>query len=764
MTVYSTRVAAWVALGLFGAAGSASAAILTVGAPGSGCDHTDIQAAVNAAEAAPGADTIRIARSSTWTAQQVVINTQQDLELVGGYANCNASAPTSPNTTLSGAGGDARPVFSIQGNGVIRLRRLNIVDGDASSGGFGGGGISYRGGGILDIADASIADNIANSGGGIYAEGTSTVAELILGANVNVQNNIARIDGGGVYANAIEFSFTGPNSSILLNQAQGQSGGGFGGGVLIKSSAFVGYGYISSNGIGGLGAIHGNSAVHGGGIAVYAGRDSGKDAVVQIFSTDPNRATRISANTASQLGGAIYLDADTDSSNGDADAVAVMRFVAFEGNEAAAGSALYLYGAEDINGPEGGKALVSTAGGIGPITLPGSALPCPVGGVCARFADNVATTPSGAVISLRRGAWLSASRTHFVGNRGSNLFEFLGGEGKNLFVSSSLIERNVLGAVIDQPTNDDQTYVVVSGSTITGNDLSSPFVIRARDRFFLDSSIIWQPGTPSLSGPSAIPDIADVLTNDAAHMPAGSAVVRAPRFIDPANHNYRLRAGSWGVDRVSFNVARQTLDGAEHDVDLPRVGLDGSNRYADIGAYERPAIQPLVLNSNFDQSLNLWDGVSNEAGWDAAQNASGPAGSGSMRLQMGGPKFIGSSQCVHLPAPGRYLLNGWGRVQPGNIINPTRAELRWQLFPNGAPMGCGGGVVSGSGTHQLASNLTWTRPAQPAEVVVTEAEWTINTALVIQPRTTGGLIQPMGWFDGITLTLDSETLFENGFE
>jgi hypothetical protein len=72
--------------------------------------------------------------------------------------------------------------------------------------------------------------------------------------------------------------------------------------------------------------------------------------------------------------------------------------------------------------------------------------------------------------------------------------------------------------------------------------------------------------------------------------------------------------------------------------------------------------------------------------------------------------------------------------------------------------------VSGSGTHPLASNLTWTRPAQPAEIVVTAAEWTVNTALVIQPRTSGGLIQPMGWFDGITLTLDSETLFEDGFE
>jgi hypothetical protein len=33
-------------------------------------------------------------------------------------------------------------------------------------------------------------------------------------------------------------------------------------------------------------------------------------------------------------------------------------------------------------------------------------------------------------------------------------------------------------------------------------------------------------------------------------MPFGAGIVRAPRFIDPANDDYRLRAGSWGVDKA----------------------------------------------------------------------------------------------------------------------------------------------------------------------------------------------------------------------
>lgn len=761
-----------------GAAEPAVAATYTVGPIAAGCTHSQLQNAVNAAQANPGADTIRMTRQGNWSAQQVVIDTAQDLDVLGGFALCSSTAPDATNTTLSGAGGDARPVLTIRGSGVIRLRNLIIRDGDPA-GTDSGGGINYVGGGILDIANTAIVDNSAYNGGGVFARGTTTAAEVVLGQNVNVQSNTARNDGGGVLANALEFSLVGPGSSILLNQALGQGGGGFGGGVLIFSDEFPAFGYIYSNGLGGVGAIYANTAVYGGGVAVYGGRGSGQYATVNIYSVDPARPVLINQNSASQRGGAIYLDSDADTGAGDAIAIGNVQYADLVDNQAPDGAAAFIE-------EEGGAAF--TTGSIVILninraspSLPGGPAPCPTGRECGSIRGNVANPINGAVITGNRVAAIDARRLVIAGNSGKRLIEIRGNEesdiagtggGAQLRLYNSLITDNNVEAVIDQPENSDaETFISLVHVTIVDNTISGPWVIRARDDLELKASIIWQPTKPTLSGLSADPDILNVLSNDITHMPGGAGIVRAPRFIDPANGDYRLRAGSWGVDKAVFDPTlfdyqsrRFALDGGLHEINLPGVGFDVPLRFADMGAYERPTISPLVLNSDFDQSLNLWDGVSNEAAWDALQNASGPPGSGSMRVQMGGPKFIGSSQCVHLPAPGRYRLNGWGRVQAGNITNPTRAELRWQLFLNGAPMGCGGGVESGTGTHQLASNLTWTRPPEGAEIVVTEAEWTTNTALVIQPRTGGGLIQPMGWFDGITLTLDTDSLFADGFE
>ena len=95
------RNLAW--LGLMAAAIDTQAAIFTVGASGTGCTHTTIQAAVTAAESSAGADSIRITRSLAYTAQQVVVNTVQDLNIVGGFADCSASVSDGQQTVISGA-------------------------------------------------------------------------------------------------------------------------------------------------------------------------------------------------------------------------------------------------------------------------------------------------------------------------------------------------------------------------------------------------------------------------------------------------------------------------------------------------------------------------------------------------------------------------------------------------------------------------------------------------------------------------------------
>lgn len=128
-----------VLLGLL-AASPVNAAIFRVGAGGAagGCTHSTLQAAVDAASVSPGADIILVARNQTWTAQELLVDTSQELTIEGGYENCNSNTP-SGSTELSGQGGNARPVIRIYGrNGsIIRLRRLTITRGDNGTGGDG---------------------------------------------------------------------------------------------------------------------------------------------------------------------------------------------------------------------------------------------------------------------------------------------------------------------------------------------------------------------------------------------------------------------------------------------------------------------------------------------------------------------------------------------------------------------------------------------------------------------------------------------------
>src|SRR5690606_23446674 len=191
-----------VAVSLVAGALPVGAATLTVGAASSGCNHTNIQAAVNAAQNNPGADTVRISRSAAWAAQAISIDSDDELTLIGGYAECGSANPQGPKTLISGSGGAAAPVLTIRGNGTTYLRNLDIEDGDNPNGQ--GGGIDWRGGGILDIADTDIVNNVAGYGGGIFAHGTNTISEVVVGDNVTIGFNTARFNGGGLLAAGLE--------------------------------------------------------------------------------------------------------------------------------------------------------------------------------------------------------------------------------------------------------------------------------------------------------------------------------------------------------------------------------------------------------------------------------------------------------------------------------------------------------------------------------------------------------------------------------
>jgi hypothetical protein len=134
-----------------------------------------------------------------------------------------------------------------------------------------------------------------------------------------------------------------------------------------------------------------------------------------------------------------------------------------------------------------------------------------------------------------------------------------------------------------------------------------------------------------------------------------------------------------------------------------------------------------------------------------------------------GQAIRGVQQCVHLPAPGTYTINGWGRGTGTALTAGDIAQLQWE-FRSAGGESCTQGAATRTGFQTLSNSNSWSRPASPAFVVVSPQEWTTNSSIAItlvgiegsvsgNPRTTST------WFDGISLQLGgSDTLFKNGFD
>jgi predicted outer membrane repeat protein len=741
------------------------AAIFTVGT-GAGCTHPTIQLAINAAEASAGADTVRVTRTMAWTQQALQVNTSQDLNLVGGFATCNQAATDNLTTTISGAGGATEPVLRISaGTGsTIRLRHLFITGGDEDSGGY-GGGIYYRGDGVLELIEMSVSNNIAGYGGGIYAEGTGTAAELILGPSVTVANNTARGSGGGIYVDSLEMTMMAPGSILALNVAQGVIGGGFGGGLLVNSIDYTANADVASTGQGDLGAVFGNEAVFGGGIAAVASNTEGRLSRVYVFSAAGGAPLRIRNNRASGSGGALFAKGEGAVFDG-AEAQLYLNYVHLEGNRAPEGAVASLVGGQ-FNG-----ALLT----LTDHPFDGGA-PCPVGRPCNTIVDN--RSLDGDDLPTFGNLIGSVGRTSIVlagarisGNHGGRLLRSAGGsDDTTVRLDDVQVTDNETTLELMQVTGGEATLEIVD-STLAGNIIPLGPVLAVVGDVDLRRSILWHPDRTTLQFVgSAI--LVSVLASEADSLGGGAQVLVAPpRFLDPARGDYGLRAASPAVDMALANPA-ETLDlhRRPRDVDLPFKANGAGPR--DVGALERPALQPLVINADFDLDLNLWPALNAGAGWTNADNSTGAAGSGSVLVQVAGSTAPGNRlvtlrQCIHLPGPGSYRLNGWGRSSPGGtVFERDGGALAWEYRQAGGES-CNAGAATASGELLLGNSQAWNRPASPAviQVPVTgfSATSSITVSLVVIDN---GLQLPrsfFGRFDGITLDIDGDLIFANGFQ
>lgn len=777
------------ALLLLGAS-AVNAGIYNVGNGGS-CHYANIQAAINAAEQNPGADTIRISRTVSYTAQELLIQTGQQLTLIGGFDTCDSTTP-SGMTTISGSGGAARQVLRVYADtgAVVELHHLMIRDGDTSGGGE-GGGIYFQGDGILSLHNSSVLQNTAGYGAGIYARGTGTNAELVFGQNVIVNNNTARHSGGGVYADQIEFSMLEPGSILMLNTAQGQGGGGYGGGLVILGKTLSSYAYIGS-GVPGLGSIYQNTAVYGGGVAVVADdgdNGSARLSRLKMYTTVAGQPASIRGNTASQRGGGLFVRSYEGGILEGVFADAMLWNANLDENTAPAGAAAYIASSDDplFEFASYSYLTINQTDGDPAEGWPPGAIACTPGQFCGSISGNRAVNgsnqPSGAVVqmeqrttfSINAGVWDAQppkGGVQFAGNLGTRLIQ-ADHEGSVLMRTLLIADNDVSGPLI---TTSDDGRLAMWDATLSGNVIGGAHVLGSGEGTVdLRRSILSQDGKTSLNCNGCSKHFERMMVSERMSLDGGQSpnvVVAPPRFIDPERGDYRLRAASPAVDEGP-PIANGGADalGLPRDVDLPIVVFG----MRDLGAFERQTLLPLVLNADFDVDLRLWNAlIPSAVSRDPAQNGSGPASSGSLRVNHSNfstLSVIAAQQCIHLPGPGRYKLNGWGRGGAGPIATRDSAWLRWELRHNGGEA-CTDGVATAAGNHFLSGSSTWTRPAVPATIDVTDADWNWRSSITVSLMVyDNGVVGPpnnsaVGWFDGITLEVESldDVIFADGFE
>lgn len=769
----------------------AAAAIFRVGGASSGCTHATLQAAIAAAEQSPGRDVIRMTRSLNYLQQAVSITTSQELEITGGYLNCESINNDGLNTVINGSGGAQEPVFRVTGNtgSILTLRYLTITGGDEDGAGS-GGGIFWRGNGLLAVEDIDIINNIGGYGGGIAAIGTGTSALLVVGPRTFVRLNTARLNGGGLYLESMETEISSPNTWITGNEATGVPdgggiSGGFGGGLHARSADHDSVTFIGSPGFGSAGVISGNRARFGGGVGVEGGENTDQSADIRLFSTNAANPTRIEDNDASVAGGGIHADVHislTDSASADV----YIYNANISDNRAPDGAAIFLGSDDDGIARDLGSSLVFNSPTItfAP-PLPAGGANCPMNGACGGITGNVAPA-NGRVIGSEEDNYVYLNRALLAGNAGSELVR-----GRRVHLGESVVAGNIVSGLLVHAD-----LLGVHGSTIAGNVVGATHVLSSGEFLnfssSVNSSIVWQPGNSSIVS-TGNTTFSDILSNDIGSF-GGSSGARLsasnPRFVDPARGDYSLRAASPAVDFAPI-VAGDDRDflGLLRDRDMPIV----PDRFGvrDIGAFERQVIDNIVLNRDFEVDLNLWTApVPAAVIWQQEGAASvgavrvdfggvpppiegiDPAGPPTVLSPTGNPRLAALVQCIHLPGPGNYRLNGFARSAAAPLaFERDVLSIRWEFRAQGNEE-CNSNAANRTGEHFITSGTAWTSPATPTLIAVSPAEWTrsssIRLQLIVEDR---GLQSPPrfnGFFDGIKLFADvaapSDVLFGNGFE
>jgi hypothetical protein len=728
------------------------------------CDFNNIQAAINFAESHSGSEEIHIAQNATYTAQALRITAPGDLDLIGGYGDCNSTV-TSGRTTLSGAGGAADSVLVITGNGNHRLRNLNIVFGDETAAGK-GGGIDFAGSGLVILSNLVINQNSAGFGGGISFAASGGPATLRLEEAVVVQDNIAQNSGGGIRIEGnAKLEMLGANSSVVGNEARGiAADSGYGGGLQVLAPATAEIATPGRNNIATpQGAISSNRAKYGGGIAVQ-GRVPDADSGVLVHNSDQINPTRIDNNIATVAGGGVYLEM-LDSGIGGAVTLCASSF-RVDHNRAPDGAAFFLDGDffDNVQLHLRNGIVFTCPDNFTPSTSCSSVDCNSIDG--NRAVNDAGQLTGGAIVKATPGA-IHSRRVTWRGNEGGDLiyaraFGNLITHWLELY--DSVITDNALsGQAIYAEDSPGTPDVSIRNVTVAGNTLGLSTVMTLLGQSDIQEAIIWQPGKSSLGASHGALTGQHIISNDPASLapPLIRVVNRDPRFVDPGFGNYRLRAASPAVDFApAVPNGPPDRDQQDRDLDLPNADAFGPR---DLGAYERQSVPPILLNGNFVGDLRHWTavGTPNVSSFDSSQLLIDWQGPGPIVFSQLEPR----TQCVHLPVAGRYVLAGLARVDTSNG-NADIARLRWEFRRNGGES-CTSGPVDGAGELTLNSGVN-AFLSERTDINVFPEQWTSNSSITLYTTLvnggTGTIIR--GWFDTISLDYngDINQLFKDSFE
>lgn len=457
-----------------------------------------------------------VIRNSRFTNNQAPLERGGALFTTGALTLIDSSFTT--NKARAGGGLYSEGTVSISGS---RFEGNNATAGD-------GGGL--YGEGAVSITGSNFVANRAKAGGGLYGEGVVNISES------RFEGNNATSDGGGLFGNA---EITLVNSEIINNKASNSGGG-------ISTPA-----NITMSG----GQVAGNTAINGGGLAV-----EGK------LNID---GTEVVSNTANKLGGGVSADtavvknsrfennrALTSSGGGLAVSDLTLRQTTVLSNSAFSGGGVFVNRRTDLRGSAfirnqavdgAGLALTSIGGNhdiINNLWL--NNIPSKQGAVITLITTEILDAEATGRILHNTVAATSRIEATAIFRRGKASFIL-----RNNIITN--YEFGIRAGVGELPVAFQSISPENPANPTGGDRLDEVGTITADHNIYFNNT-----------------------TNEEGSITSSNNREVDPLFVDPANGNYHLQAGSPAIDK---GLNAEVTDDVEGMIRPQGEGYD-------IGAYE----------------------------------------------------------------------------------------------------------------------------------------------------------------------------------